>query len=323
MPHTLSTLAADFRALDLSAGDTVLVHSSVRALGFVVGKVQAVVQALLDVVGPAGTLVVPTHTPSNSDPARWRNPAVPSAWWPVIREQNPGFDPARTPSRHMGVLAETVRTWPGALRSGHPHVSFAALGTRARAITGDHRLEEGLGEKSPLGALYREHGKVLLLGCGHERNTSLHLAEHRQAQPPMTDYGAAVRGPDGNSSWVTWTAPMADASDSPCGIRGGTEHVATACGAESTNAPDRAHDEAAPARSHTEMSAPKSTADTQWMTSITSSRVARRLSMPQCAALASQSNVMRSASSGIHKLGSAAQPWSYCRTASMNSSGGR
>ncbi|WP_319462532.1 AAC(3) family N-acetyltransferase [Micromonospora sp. RTP1Z1] len=213
MPHTMSTLATDFRALGLSAGDTVLVHSSVRALGFVVGKVQAVVQALLDVVGPAGTLVVPTHTPFNSDPARWRNPPVPSAWWPLIREQNPGFDPARTPSRHMGVLAETVRTWPGALRSAHPHVSFTALGTRARAITGDHRLEEGLGEKSPLGALYREHSKVLLLGCGHERNTSLHLAEHRQAQPPMTDYGAAVREPDGNSRWVIWTAPMADASD--------------------------------------------------------------------------------------------------------------
>lgn len=209
----MSTLATDLRGLGLSAGDTVLVHSSVRALGFVVGKVQAVVRALLDVVGPAGTLVVPTHTPFNSDPAGWRNPPVPPAWWPIIREQSPGFDPACTPSRHMGVLAETVRTWSAALRSVHPHVSFAALGEGARAMTGDHRLEEGLGERSPLGALYREHGKVLLLGCGHERNTSLHLAECRQAQTRMTDYGAPVRDVDGNSRWVAWTAPAADASD--------------------------------------------------------------------------------------------------------------
>jgi aminoglycoside 3-N-acetyltransferase len=209
----MSSLSTDLRALGLSAGDSVLVHSSVRSLGFVAGKAQAVVQALLDVVGPAGTLIVPTHTPFNCDPARWRSSPVPSAWWPIIREQSPGFDPMRTPSRHVGVLAETVRTWPGALRSAHPHVSFAALGVRARVITGDHRLEEGLGEQSPLGALYREDGRVLLLGCGHERNTSLHLAEFRQARPPITEYGSAVREPDGNSRWVTWTAPVADASD--------------------------------------------------------------------------------------------------------------
>jgi aminoglycoside 3-N-acetyltransferase len=40
----------------------------------VAGGTQAVVQALLDVLGPAGTLVVPTHTPDNTDPADWRNP---------------------------------------------------------------------------------------------------------------------------------------------------------------------------------------------------------------------------------------------------------
>nr|GID86762.1 AAC(3) family N-acetyltransferase [Actinoplanes derwentensis] len=190
-----------------------LVHSSVRSLGFVVGKVQAVVQALLEALGPTGTLVVPTHTPFNSDPAGWRNPPVPAAWWPIIREQSPGFDPACTPSRHMGVLAETVRTWPEAVRSVHPYVSFAALGAKAAVIVDDHSLEDGLGEKSPLGALYREHGKVLLLGCGHRRNTSLHLAECRQAEVPMADHGAAVRGKDGDNRWITWTAPVVDASD--------------------------------------------------------------------------------------------------------------
>ncbi|MEV4708848.1 AAC(3) family N-acetyltransferase [Actinoplanes sp. NPDC049316] len=213
LPHTAVTLAADLRTLGLSAGDAVLVHSSMRAVGFVAGGVQAVVEAFLDVLGPGGTLVVPTHTPTNSDPAGWRNPPVPATWWPVIRERSPGYDPARTPSRHMGVLPEVVRAWPGALRSTHPHVSFAALGARASVFVGDHPLAEGLGEGSPLGALYREHGKVLLLGCGYDRNTSLHLAECRQPRPAMTGYGAAVREPSGGSRWVTWTAPVADASD--------------------------------------------------------------------------------------------------------------
>ena len=190
-----------------------LVHSSASSLGFVAGGTQAVVQALLDVLGPDGTLVVPTHTPENCDPAGWSNPPVPESWWPVIREQAPGFDVARTPSRWMGVIAETVRTWPGALRSDHPQVSFAALGGRAAEVTGVHQLDDALGERSPLGAIYRLNGKVLLLGCGHDSNTSLHLAEWRQQSPPRGVIGASVRRPDGTSEWISWTDVIENTDD--------------------------------------------------------------------------------------------------------------
>ncbi|WP_433295224.1 aminoglycoside N(3)-acetyltransferase [Actinoplanes sp. CA-030573] len=218
-PHTVGSLAADLRRLGLTDGDVVIVHSSVRAIGFVAGMAQAVVQALIDVVGAeagagaGGTVVVPTHTSFNSDPAGWRNPPVPAEWWPVIREQSPGFDPRRTPSWWVGVLPEIVRSWPGALRSSHPEVSFAALGAKAAEVVADHRLDDGLGEASPLGAIYRERGKVLLIGCGHDRNTSLHLAEFRQPNPPLTEFGAAVRRPDGSARWITWIAPDTDTSD--------------------------------------------------------------------------------------------------------------
>ena len=205
VPYTVQSLRSDLRALGLFPGAVVLLHASTKSLGFVVGGAQAVVQALLDVIGPDGTIVVPTHTPDNCDPAGWANPPVPEAWWPVIREQAPGFDPARTPSRWMGAIAEAVRTWPGALRSDHPYVSFAALGSRAADVTGVHQLDDALGERSPLGAVYRLDGKVLLLGCGHDANTSLHLAEWRQESPPRGVTGASVRQPDGTSRWVTWT----------------------------------------------------------------------------------------------------------------------
>ncbi|HEX4092494.1 MAG TPA: AAC(3) family N-acetyltransferase [Trebonia sp.] len=204
-PHTAQSLASDLRALGLAAGDTVLMHSSASSLGFVAGGTQAVVQALLDVLGPAGTLVVPTHTPDNSDPADWSNPPVPESWWATIRSAGPGFDASRTPSRWMGVIAETVRTWPGAVRSDHPQVSFAALGRHAALITGGHQLADALGESSPLGAIYRLDGKVLLLGCEHDSNTSLHLAEWRQKSPPRAARGASVRRPDGSSEWISWT----------------------------------------------------------------------------------------------------------------------
>jgi aminoglycoside 3-N-acetyltransferase len=212
-PYTVQSLGSDLRALGLAAGDTVLVHSSARSLGFVAGGSQAVVQALLDVLGPSGTLVVPTHTPDNTDPADWCNPPVPEAWWQTIRSQAPGFDRSRTPSRWMGVIAETVRTWPGAVRSDHPQVSFAALGRHAASITGSHQLSDALGDSSPLGVVYRLDGKVLLLGCGHDSNTSLHLAEWRQKSPPRASTGASVRRPDGTSEWISWTDVVANTDD--------------------------------------------------------------------------------------------------------------
>ncbi|WP_328817886.1 aminoglycoside N(3)-acetyltransferase [Nonomuraea cypriaca] len=197
----------------MTTGDVMLLHSSMKSLGFVAGGAQAVVQALLDALGTEGTLVVPTHTPSNTDPADWRRPPVPEAWWPVIREQAPGFDPSRTPSQHMGIIAEVARTWPGALRSTHPQVSFAALGKHADDIVAEHRLDDALGERSPLGAVYRLDGKVLLLGCGHHSNTSMHLAEWRQASPPRSRTGSAIRQPDGRSQWTTWDDVVPDSDD--------------------------------------------------------------------------------------------------------------
>jgi aminoglycoside 3-N-acetyltransferase len=213
VPHTVGSLAADLRRLGLAAGDVVMVHSALRSVGFVAGHVQSVVLALLEVLGPEGTLVVPTHTAYNSDPAGWSNPPVPEAWWPVIRAENPGFDRVLSPSRWVGVLPESVRTWPGAVRSGHPQVSCAAVGARAAEIVAEHPVEDELGDGSPLGAVYRLDGKVLLIGCGHANNTSMHLSETRQERPRMDDNGAALRGPDGVARWVTWSAPASDSSD--------------------------------------------------------------------------------------------------------------
>lgn len=212
-PYTVRSLGSDLRALGLTDGDTVLVHSSAGRLGFVAGGVQAVVQALLDVLGPAGTLVVPTHTPENTDPADWLNPPVPESWWATIRSSAPGFDRWRTPSRWMGVIAEAVRTWPDAVRSDHPHVSFAAVGAQAWSVTGAHQLDDALGEHSPLGAVYRLGGKVLLLGCGHDSNTSLHLAEWRQKSAPRGVKGASVRRTDGSSEWISWTDVVDETDD--------------------------------------------------------------------------------------------------------------
>ncbi|MGV9342021.1 aminoglycoside N(3)-acetyltransferase [Streptomyces sp. NPDC003688] len=180
---TRDTISAKLRELGVEPGETLLVHSSLSSLGWVNGGPVAVVQGLLDALGPTGTLTVPAHSADLSDPAYWRNPPVPEEWWDEIRTTMPVYDPRITPTLGMGVIPETVRTWPGALRSAHPQTSFAALGPRAAEITEGHAPDCRLGEHSPLARLERVGARVLLLGVGYGSCTSFHLAEYRVPTP--------------------------------------------------------------------------------------------------------------------------------------------
>lgn len=178
-PVTVETLVDDLRDLGVEAGDTLLVHSSLSALGWVAGDAQAVVDALREAVTEDGTLVMPTHTPQYTDPADWSNPPVPADWVEIIRGKRPAYHPQRTPTRGMGAIPECFRSYPDVRRSAHPIFSFAAWGADAEAVVGDHAFAYGMGEGSPLARVYERDGTVLLLGVGHDVNTSLHLGEYR------------------------------------------------------------------------------------------------------------------------------------------------
>lgn len=182
-PATVGSLVRDLRALGVTSGTTLVVHSSLTALGWVAGGAHAVVLALGEAAGPDGTIVMPSHSTGLSEPSHWQNPPVPETWWKTIRSEMPAFDPRVTPTRGMGVIADTFRAQEGAIRSNHPHSSFTARGPRAAEITRDHALDSGLGEGSPLARLYDLDAHVLLLGVGHDRNTSLHLCEYRAEFP--------------------------------------------------------------------------------------------------------------------------------------------
>jgi aminoglycoside 3-N-acetyltransferase len=215
-PVTVEMLVADLAGLGIEPGTTLLLHSSLSSLGYVCGGARTVIEAMRTVLGDGGTLVVPTHSGDNSDPTDWVAPPVPESWWPVIRSAMPAFDPRLTPTRGVGAIPDSLLRHPDTCRSAHPQVSFAAIGHHAAEITSGHRLDQQLGITSPLGRIYDLEGSVLLVGVGHDRNTSLHLAEYLASWPSKKtrQHGAAILV-DGERRWVTFTDLDIDESDFP------------------------------------------------------------------------------------------------------------
>ncbi|WP_053220055.1 aminoglycoside N(3)-acetyltransferase [Virgibacillus senegalensis] len=202
-PNTRTSLHQQFKQLGLTEGMVVIVHSSLSSLGWVCGGPIAVIQALMDTVGISGTIVMPAQTGENSDPSSWERPPVPKEWWQIIREEMPAFDPAVTPTRGMGAIAEAFRSFPGVKRSNHPTYSFSAWGKHAAEILEEQPLAEGFGETSPLAKIYQLDGFILLLGVEHDSSTSLHLAEHAILNRKKENKGTAMLE-NGNRVWKTY-----------------------------------------------------------------------------------------------------------------------
>jgi aminoglycoside 3-N-acetyltransferase len=194
---TNDRLSGDLGALGVRSGQILLVHSSLSSIGYVLDGAQTVVSALRRLLAPDGVLVVPTGTPS--DRSAW---ASDRSAGNGDRATVPPYAPYITPSVRMGRIAEYVRTTPGALRSAHPHTSFAALGPRAVEMIAGHAPYCLLGESSPLAHLYEAGASVLLLGVGYDRCTAFHLAEYRYTgRPPRRTYEAVV---DFGQGWTWW-----------------------------------------------------------------------------------------------------------------------
>lgn len=189
---TRTSLAADVSALGVKAGYCVCVHVSMSALGLVIGGPRAIVEGLIDAVGEAGTIMMPAYSGDLSDPAEWRHPAVPADRHDEIRDQIAAFDPVRTPTRGMGLVAEYFRSYPGTRRSPHPQSSFAAFGAIAEMLTANHPFDYRFGPASPLGRLVQANGKVLLLGAPYDTISLFHLTQHLVGNAPKISKAAPV-----------------------------------------------------------------------------------------------------------------------------------
>jgi len=187
---TRQTLLADLRALGLALGDVVLLHSSLRSLGWVEGGAETVVDAFLEAVGPEGLLAVPTLTAT----------FAPGCIYPDLVVH--AFDPKETPSR-VGLITETLRRRPGAFRSAHPTHSMAALGRRAEELVQGHDRTSTFGKEGPYRRYVDWGAKLVFLGVSMRCNTTLHAIEDWLDLPYLQPERAMVRGENGRAQEVT------------------------------------------------------------------------------------------------------------------------
>jgi aminoglycoside N3'-acetyltransferase len=152
---TRNEVTEQLLTLGVKSGSVLLVHTAFSKVSLVEGGPRGLIEALQAAVGRLGTLAMPSMSDDDDHP----------------------FDPRKTDCPGMGIVADTFWRLPGAIRSDSPH-AFAATGPKAAEITAPHPLDAPHGLDSPVGRIYELDGYVLLLGVGHDANTTIHLAEN-------------------------------------------------------------------------------------------------------------------------------------------------
>ena len=170
-----SGLARDLEELGLRVGGVVMVHCRLSALGHVVGGAETVVRALLDALGPEGTLLA--YTGWQDAPPDDIEDLDGEARRAYLEEQ-PAYDPRVAPSRRdHGRVPEALRTWSGAHHSGHPEAGVAAVGPLAGEIIASHPYDDAYGAGTPYAGLVELGGQVVMLGAPLDTVTLVHHAE--------------------------------------------------------------------------------------------------------------------------------------------------
>ncbi len=153
----LEALVLELKELGLQEGDCVLVHSSYKSLGPIIEGPKTVIDAIIEVIGEEGTLIVPTFN--------------------FAFCKGEAFDVRSTPSQ-MGILTELVRQHPDSHRNMHPIYSFAFLGKHGSEL-GKLRYKSSYGADSVFGKLRELNGKIMIIGLSYNKSMTFfhHIEE--------------------------------------------------------------------------------------------------------------------------------------------------
>ena len=163
MPLSIEALSSAFVSCGVRCGGVLLVHASINSLSAAPDSPPPspddVLDALLDALGPQGTLLIPTLS------------------YLFVSEAQPVFNVTTTPS-NLGALSSAMLARKGASRSLHPTHSVAAIGPLAQELTQSHKNDRTpVGPNSPFSLLKNHNGQVAFLGCGSRCNTMIHGVE--------------------------------------------------------------------------------------------------------------------------------------------------
>ncbi len=175
-------LVSDFKDLGLQAGDTVLVHSSYKSFGGVEGGPQDVIEALLEVLTPEGTLIMPAF---NFD----FNKGKP---WDV-----------RTSPSQMGIITEIARTDPRFKRVFHPIYSFSIAGKHADELTRNH-YKSSYERTSVFGRLRDLDGKIMVIGLSYNNSMTFfhHIEQMEGVDYRFIKYFTGEVTDENGNTWV-------------------------------------------------------------------------------------------------------------------------
>lgn len=153
-------LSEHLRSLPLPDDPALFVHTSLNDLYTFSGTAIDVLTALKGLVGPGGTLFMPTYSGNASGP-----------------DAEP-FDVNNTPAG-TGIVNELLRRSPGAVRSLHPRHSIGGVGPLAGDILSGHELcSSADGPDSPFDRLRkRDDAYILMLGVPPKFLSFLHWLE--------------------------------------------------------------------------------------------------------------------------------------------------
>jgi len=149
-------LVSEFKRIGLQKNDVVLVHSSFKSFGGVEGGPHTVIDSLLDVLGPEGTLITPRF---NFDFSTYG-----TTW-----------DTRNTPS-HMGIISEFVRKDSRSFSVFHPIYSFCIIGKNAKKLA-KHRYKGSYSKDSIFNQLRVLDAKILQIDCEYKGTTMIHHVE--------------------------------------------------------------------------------------------------------------------------------------------------
>lgn len=157
--HTKSSLMKDIQQAGIRKNGTLLIHSSMRAVGAVEGGGDTVLDAFIDYM-KEGLLLFPTHS------------------WSDKNLQNGVYDPKTEPCC-VGILPSLFMKRAGVIRSMHPTHSVAAMGNRAQAYVLRDRnvVYTPCPRNGCFGGLYDEEAQLLFLGATLKTNTFVHSIE--------------------------------------------------------------------------------------------------------------------------------------------------